>query len=169
MRLKAHAAGDFAHAVIDNELAIGLNRNIPSPHHNLGSALILLGQAERAIAPIEHAMRLDPLGPNIATNHAALGYARLQLGDVDAAYLSFVKAQATNRVLPRAYTGLAISLVLKGDIEGGRRVARELKQAVPTYRLSRSIDTVFPSSTDAYRAFYEKTVVPAAKLADLPL
>jgi hypothetical protein len=35
--------------------------------------------------------------------------------------------------------------------------------------IASSMSREYPSSTDAYRAFYEKTVVPAAKLADLPL
>ncbi len=160
--------GDFAQAAIDNEIAIGLDRNSWPAHNNLGIALTHAGQAERAIPAIERAMRLDPLGPQIAINYVGMGFARLQLGQIDAARLSFQKARAANRALPRAYMGLAVTYVLKDDLVEARRVAAELAQAVPAYRLSKSIDRVFPSSPEPYRKFYETILSPAATQAGVP-
>ena len=67
--------GDIAQSARANETAVALDRNLPMAQSNLGSALMFLGEPEKAVPWIEQALRLDPLGLHIGVVQMNLGRA----------------------------------------------------------------------------------------------
>ena len=162
--------GDFERAVVANEAAIALDRNFAIAHNNLGNSLVHLGNGADALPASETALRLDPRGPSIGSFWTTKGYAHLLLGANDDAVASFMRAhQSANPMLPRAHVGAAISLALGGDLEAARRAASLLLRIVPHYRLSQTMDGSRPSSSLAYRRFFEEVLRPGAQQACLPI
>jgi TolB-like protein/Flp pilus assembly protein TadD len=161
--------GDFARAVLANETAVSLDRNLAQAHSNLGNSLVHLGKARQAIAPLEQALRLDPDGPQLGAFLSAMGLARLFLGQHDAAAECFARARASNPKLPRAHAGLAIALALKGEVAEARIVGGDLLQLVPGFRMSQTIHAPFPGSPARYQRFYEDVLMPGANLAEIPI
>ena len=161
--------GDFERAVVANEAAIALDRNFAIAHNNLGNSLVHLGNGADALPASETALRLDPRGPSIGSFWTTKGYAHLLLGVNDDAVASFMRAQSANPMLPRAHVGAAISLALSGDLKAARQAASLLLRIVPHYRLSQTMDGSRPSSSPAYRRFFEEVLRPGAQQACLPI
>lgn len=161
--------GNFADAVVANETAIALDRNLALAHSNLGTCLVHCGRADQAIPAIERAIRLDPRGPQIAAFQCAMGIARLFLGEGEAAIHWYSLARASNRGLARAHAGLALALAFVGDTAAARRVAAELLQLAPNFRMSQTIHSPSAASPPKYGQFFDELLVPAAKSAGIPI
>jgi adenylate cyclase len=161
--------GDFERAVIANEAAIGLDRNFAVAHNNLGNSLVHLGNGEDALRSCETALRLDPRGPNIGAFWTTKGFSYLLVGAPQDAVTSFMRAQLANPRLPRAYVGAAVSLALIGEVERAKKATNELLRLAPGYRLSQTMDASRPSSSPAYRRFFDEVLLPGAQLAFLPV
>ena len=91
------------------------------------------------------------------------------LGATADATTSFMRAQSANPMLPRAHLGAAIALALGGDVEAARRARSELLRIVPHYRLLQTMDGSRPSSSPAYRQFFEEVLRPGARQAGVPI
>lgn len=161
--------GEFDRAVVANEAAIALDRNFALAHNNLGNSLVHLGEGAGALPAAETALRLDPRGPSIGSFWTTRGYAQLLLGATADAVASFMRAESANPRLPRAHVGAAISLALSGDMVAARRAAGSVLSIVPHYRLSQTMDGCRPSSSPAYRRFFEDVLCPGAQRAGLPI
>lgn len=159
---------DFDAAVLANESAIALDRNFALAHNNLGNSLMHLGRGAEALAAAEHALRLDPRGPQRGAFLTTQGFARLVLDEVAEAAACFAAARAANPRQPRALVGAAVALALGGDMAAARTVVAELLAIVPDYRLSATMDACRPDSAPAYRRFHDAVLRPGARLAGLP-
>jgi TolB-like protein/cytochrome c-type biogenesis protein CcmH/NrfG len=160
---------DFASAALANEAAIERDPNHALAHNNLGNALVHLGDGAGAAAAAERALRLDPRGPQAASCWTTIGFARLLLGQHDAALSAFARARATNPRLPRAQAGAAVALALGHEFAAARRAARELLDLAPHYRLGRTMDGCPPGAPAAWRRFYAEVLEPGARAAGLPV
>ena len=161
--------GDFESATLASENAILLDRNLARGYNMLANSLLHLGRADEAVPASEKALRLDPRGPQLAEFLTILGFARLQLNQLDEAIACFSRARAANPKLARAHVGTAIAFATNGDVEAARRAADKLLLLVPDYRLSQTIDACLPTSPSAYRKFFEDILQPGAKLAGIPV
>jgi TolB-like protein len=161
--------GDFERSALANEAAIALDRNFALAHNNLGNSLFHLGNGTDALAAIEAALRLDPRGPQLGSFWTVKGFALLMLGENGEAAACFSRARSANPRLPRAQSGLAVSLALSGDTNAARHVASELLELAPHYRLSQTIDACLPASPAGYRQFYEHVLCPGAISAGVPV
>lgn len=161
--------GDFERSVLANRTAIALDRNFALAHNNLGNSLVHLGNGGEALLAASTALRLDPQGPQVGAFWTTMGFARLLLGEIDEAVVSFSQGRVANPKLPRAQVGAAISLALSGDISAARVATTELLNLVLHYRLSQTIDACLPTSPPRYRHFYEELLYPGALLAGVPV
>ena len=161
--------GDFERSVLANEAAISLDRNFALAHNNLGNSLLHLGKGDEALASAETALRLDPRGPQCAASWTVMGFAHLLLGKPQEAVACFSRSRIANPRLPRAHAGAAIALALSGDECEARRAAADLLAFVHHYRLSQTIDACLSNSPPAYRQFYERTLLPGATIAGIPI
>jgi TolB-like protein/Flp pilus assembly protein TadD len=161
--------GDFQRAVQANQSAIALDRNDAIAHNNLGNSQLHLGHGSEALHASEAALRLDPHGPQVGAFWTTQGYARLLMGEIDAAVGCFSRARVANPRLPRAGAGAAIALALRGDTTAARQASADLLKGVPHYRLSQTIDACLPTSPARYRRFHEDTLRRGAQLAGLPV
>jgi TolB-like protein/Tfp pilus assembly protein PilF len=161
--------GDYERSALANEAAITLDRNFALAHNNLGNSLLHLGKGHEALASAETALRLDPRGPQRAASWTVMGFAHLLLGEPQEAVACFSRSRTANPRLPRAHAGAAIALALSGDESAARNAAADLLALVPHYRLSQTIDARLPNSPPAYRQFYERTLLPGATIAGIPI
>ena len=160
--------GNPAESARANEAAIALDRNLALAHSNFGIALMYLGEPEKAIPWIEKAMRLDPLGPQIATMQAMMGRAYFLQRRSDLALEWLLKARASNPKLPRIHANLASAYAQKEDAAAAQLSLESLLRIAPQFTISNEFDTPGPLSPPAYRDLYEQVVLPAARKAGIP-
>lgn len=162
------ARGEFERAVMSNEAAISLDRNLALAHNNLGNSLVHLGNGVDALPAVETALRLDPRGPQVGAFWTTRGFACVLTGAYEDASSSFMRAESANPLLPRAHVGAALSLALTGNVDAAPQATRRLLQLVPGYRMSQTMDGPRSTSSSRYAAFVESVLKPAADLAGLP-
>ena len=116
---------------IEFEAAIALDRNDAHAWLGLGQTLMLLGQPEAGIVDIENSMRLDPLNPNVAFTHWALGTCHLLLGQINEASNLLRKAVAENPRIYFFYLYLAGALGLSDDLDEAKAALAEAIKLKP--------------------------------------
>src|SRR5262249_26049970 len=106
--------------------AVAANPNDADSHAVLAIALTYGGRATEAVAPLEHAMRLDPLYP--PTYLSYLGTARFALGQLDDAVALFVRAVKRNPENALMPVHLAAAYGLLGRQEDAAATLAELNR-----------------------------------------
>ena len=157
-----------AESVRANEIAVALDRNFAVARNVLSSALLDLGRPEKAIPQTEHAMRLDPLGPQINTMQFNMGKAHFLLQHTEEAIDWFLKSRTFNPNFPRTLVWIAALYAQKGDENSARQAVDDLLRIAPHFRLSLSIDAPSPFSPEAYREWYDQFLLPLARKAGVP-
>ena len=160
--------GNPAESARANELAIALDRNLAVAHMILGGALIHLGEPQKAILCLEQAMRLDPLGPQLASMQANTGRAYMLQGQSDLAIEWLVKARTSNPKIPPIHASLVAAYAQKGDDAGARLALDSLLRIAPHFKIRDAIEAPGPHFPNAYRALYEQNVLPSFKKAGIP-
>jgi Flp pilus assembly protein TadD len=150
------------------ENAHALDRNLVLVCINLATTLVRLGRPDEAIPYAKQAIRLDPLGPQVAVPHIDLGNAHLLRAEYLTAIEWFRRAKSLNSRLPRLYPGFAAALAHTGQLNEARGVVRDLLDLAPHFRLSRSPDYPTPYSPPEYVRLFESVYLPGARLAGLP-
>jgi tetratricopeptide (TPR) repeat protein len=113
-------------AIPEYETALALNRNSVAALANIGRCKIYVGPIEEAILPLEQAIRLSPLDPDIAIWYYRIGEAHLLQSRIDDAILWFEKARSANEGLSFVHVYLASAYTLKGETD---RASAELAEA----------------------------------------
>ena len=88
-------------------------------HQRLGIVLTRMGQRPEGLVELERATQLDSANPHILND---LGYACLQMGEIDRATELFRKALAINPQSKRSNNNLALALGYSGDLKESFRV-----------------------------------------------
>ena len=94
--------------------AIRLNPRYAPAHHNLGNALLELGDFNGARASFEHALEL---APQLCASRNGLGVAAHRLGDLDSSITHFRSAVECNPNFGEAANNLGIALRERGDMD----------------------------------------------------
>jgi tetratricopeptide (TPR) repeat protein len=157
-----------AESVRANEIAVALDRNFAVARNVLSSALLDLGQPEKAIPQTEQAMRLDPLGPQINTMQFNMGKAHFLLQHIDEAIDWFLKSRASNPNFPRTLAWIAALYAQKGEENSARQVVADLLRIAPHFKLSLSIDAPSTFSPKAYREWCDRSFLPSARSVGVP-
>lgn len=79
------ARGDYHSALEAFNRAIELDQNFALAYAHKGNALTLIGRPAEALAPVEHALQLNPHDPSIGIFHWILGRANFFVGDYERA------------------------------------------------------------------------------------
>ena len=114
-----------------------------------------LGRPDEAIPYAKQAIRLDPLGPQVAVPHIDLGNAHLLRAEYPTAIEWFRRAKSLNSRLPRLYPGFAAALAHTGQLNEARGVVHDLLDLAPHFGLSRSPDYPTPYSPPEYVRLFE--------------
>ena len=97
-----------------------------------------------------------------------MGFAQFMLGDNDAAIAWLLKALDKNPRMIWAQTELAMAYALNGDRARSRAAVAAVLRADPSFNLSRYQSRKIEGFRPARRKFWERTLLPAWRLAGLP-
>ena len=164
--LYAQSHDDYAGYRRASESRLALEPKNPSSCNNLAIALIYGGEPERAIELLTQAINLDPKHPAevVLLN---MGRAYFMLGDNDTAIGWYLKSLETNPAYPTTYAYLAMAYALKGEEAKARAAVADLRRVNPEFKYA---ELRKPQSTSpvAYKEYFEKKYLPAARKAGLP-
>jgi adenylate cyclase len=157
-----HVCREQNQAEVLVDKALSLNQNLAACWQVSGIVRLSAGQPEVAIQHLTHALRLNPLGPDMPNIGTTMAAAYIQQGKYDDAL------HWTNRVLlqsPDNLLGLlaaAIANALAGDLDKARTIAARLVKVNPTWRVStlQEMLPIHPSGMDKF--------VQALRLAGFP-
>jgi adenylate cyclase len=159
---------DLAQAIAAFQKGIALNRNHMHFYDGLARVSIISGEPKKAIEYAEHALSLDPRGPQITTSMIFLGVGHFYLGHDDLAIEWLEKARAESPKNPNVLSHLAVAYAKKGDLAKAKATAAELFRIAPNFKLSNLGFYPFPSSPEAYKKMWAEVYMPAANKAGLP-
>jgi tetratricopeptide (TPR) repeat protein len=132
----AHALGHFGGGIERcNDLldrALALDPNLAAAWLLSGYLLLWRGQPEAAIERLEHAMRLNPLDPEMFRMQAGMALAHLFAGRFGTASAWAQKACGEMPAFVMALAILAASHALAGDTDEARHTMQLLRQLDPT-------------------------------------
>jgi predicted Zn-dependent protease len=96
-----------------------------------------------------------------------MGRAQFMAGDDDAAIPWLLKTIDASPEILQSYPYLAMAYARKGDLVRARAATADMLRIWPKFRLynAEQIGINFP---DAYRAFFDSELIPAARLAGIP-
>jgi tetratricopeptide (TPR) repeat protein len=138
---------------------------------HIGRCKTRLGLLDEAIALHEQAIRLDPIGPNIAIYYLRIGSARLLQSRAREAITWLEKARAANPQHPWVRAHLTAAYALDGQTD---RAVAELAEArrlggggfLPSIARARANSTIMDGS--AIRALTEATYFAGLRKAGVP-
>jgi adenylate cyclase len=158
--------GRLIEARIEFENALALDRNNTRAVHQLGIALIYLGQPEAALPHLDKVLQLDPRYQHAFYRYFWAGYCHLLLHRLDEAIDLLRKGRAAGPQHWFFHLNLAAALALQGNIdEAGVSLAESLRLNSGIASIAKLPD--FPGTTK-YAALREKTVLAGLRRAGLP-
>jgi TolB-like protein/class 3 adenylate cyclase/tetratricopeptide (TPR) repeat protein len=150
-----------AEALVDRSLAI--NPNLASAWQIRGQISLYLGQHEKALKEIDHAIRLNPIDPENYLAETVRAFALLLLGKYDEAcrWADHVVARDQKYAVPLRIA--SVSHALSGRLDQARETMRQLREVDPALRLSQLSEVLpFRRPEDITR------IVEGLRLAGLP-
>jgi adenylate cyclase len=165
----AESQGDFDGALRAAELGLARLPKDPTAYNSLAHTLLMRGETKKALELLHQALVLDPLHPrsrDLVTFN--LGWGSFMAGDNDASIKWFLTTLERNPSYVDAYAFLAMAYTLKGDKDKAQAALAELKRVDPKsiYATRR---TPKPTSPQAFKDYYEKKYLPAARKVGLTL
>lgn len=164
--LYAVTHNDYDGHLRGSENWLTLDPKNPMAYNFVANALLNGGKPKPAIALLNQAVSMD-------TKHTpeqilfGMNRAHFILGDNDAAIAWGQKALEANRQLTDTYPYLAMAYALKGDDAKARATVADLLKINPNFKLT-EFRKPMPSSPAAYKEWFEKKYLPAARKAGLP-
>jgi len=149
------------------EIAISGDPSNATAHAFLGAAMFRLGQPEKSIPLIEHAMHLSPRDPQMSVFEWQLGTAHMFLRHDDLAIEWFSKARAENPNYLWILRDLGAAYALKGDAETARKLIAEVLKTWPNHSIAR-LRFVRDSDDPEYLRLREETLYKGLRIAGLP-
>ena len=144
-----------------------LSHDTKNPNAYVAFALSFLLAAEpaRAIELLNRAINLDARHPGafILMN---MGRAHFMQGNNAAAIGWYQKALQANPLYAHAHAYLAMAFALDGQDDKARAAVEELHRVDPEYKFF-AITTLSPSSPPAFKEYWDKMLLPAARKAGL--
>ena len=128
----------ISQGVREFERALDLNRNLAHAHAQIGSAKVLLGQAEDTEAHVQEALRLSPRDTSVYQWYMFAGWAKLSLGKEEEALPWLHRSVETNRNYPFSHFLLAAVLARLGRLAEARSEAQAGLAISPTFTISRA-------------------------------
>jgi TolB-like protein/Tfp pilus assembly protein PilF len=162
----AGAHDDYAGAQRADETRLALDPKSLSAYNNLALTMTDGGEPQRAIELLTQAINLDPRHPHETVLYN-MGRAYFMLGDNAAAIEWLLKALEVNPAFPQANAHLAMAYALKGDDAKARAAVADLRRVDPHFKFS-EYRKPQSSSPAAYKEYFEKKYIPAARRAGLP-
>jgi TolB-like protein/Flp pilus assembly protein TadD len=147
------------------EARLALEPKSTVAYNNLASALISTGEPKRAIELLTQALNMDPKHPDVILLN--MGEAYFMLGDNDAAIEWLLKAREETPTIPNTYADLAMAYALRGDDAKVYAAMADLRRLAPNFKVP-DLSPPSPSSPAAYKEFWEKKLLPAARKAGIP-
>lgn len=126
--MRAHAQGDLDAAAVAYQRALAVAPDNPDALNLLGTALLQLGQAERALDCLRRAARRLRDNPGVMGN---LGHAYFALGRFEEAREAFRKASRLDPRQMQFQLGVATSLAMQGELEDAEAFLRRLVSRFP--------------------------------------
>ena len=126
-----------SHGIRECARALELNRNLAGAHAQMGSAKLLLGQAEDTEAYVQKALLLSPSDTLTYAWCMTAGMAKLYLGKEEEAVDWLRRSIETNRNSPMSHFLLAAVLARLGRLPEARAEARVGLAINPTFTISR--------------------------------
>jgi TolB-like protein/cytochrome c-type biogenesis protein CcmH/NrfG len=166
LALYARAHDDYSGALRNYEMILSLEPNNPVALNGVALILISGGEPKRAIELLQKAIDMDPRHPRDVIIYN-LGKAYFMLGDNEKAIEWLLKTVQVNPSYASTYAYLAMAYALKGDEVKAHAAVSELLRLNPDFNLS---ETRKPQSSSpiAYKEWFEKKYLPAARKAGLP-
>lgn len=166
LAIYASAHGDFEGARRANERALALEPKSPGRYTNLADDYLDAGMPEKAIELLDRAIRLDPRNVSWATL-GNMGRAQLMIGNDDDAIQWLLKASDASPDLVETNAYLAAAYARQKNPERARAAADAVLRINPKFRLSQ-FEPPKAGYPVAYRDFWQRTLLPAGRLAGLP-
>jgi TolB-like protein/cytochrome c-type biogenesis protein CcmH/NrfG len=164
--LYALGHGDFAGSRRAAETQLSLDPRSSAAYNNLAASHLNSGEPERAIELLTQAINLDPRHPPDSTLFN-IGRAYFMMGDNDAAIDWSMKTLEASPAHLSVYAMLAMAHALNGDDAKARAAVADLRRVNPGFKFSEFIKPQSSSPT-AYKEWFEKKYLPAARKAGLP-
>jgi TolB-like protein/tetratricopeptide (TPR) repeat protein len=138
----------------------------PRAINGLALSYLRGGEPAKTIELLTKAINLDPRQPAdvILLN---MGCAHLLLEDEDAAIVWLLRALQTNPGLPVAHAYLALAYALKQNDAKARETVHDLHRIDPGFRFT-SFGKPYSSNPAAYRNYWDRKLLPGARMAGLP-
>jgi tetratricopeptide (TPR) repeat protein len=133
----AQAGGDLSGGISPVEKAIGFNPNSADAFQLAGTLKAFAGDTMSAIAHLEHALRLNPLGQKAGV-HFGFAVAQFVAGEHEAVVEWTGKALRERRRYTAALRYHAASLGLVGRVEEGRQAVQRIHELVPDFTIARA-------------------------------
>ena len=164
----ALAHDDFSGSRRAAEAQLSLDPKNPNAYNSLALSFLHGGEPKPATELLHQAINLlpNPKFPalNIMRN---IGRAHFMLGDYNAAIEWYRQALETNPELTTPYAYLAMAHTLNGDRTKARAAVTDLRRLDPGFKAS-ELEKPQSSSPVAYKEWFEKKYLPAARKAGLP-
>lgn len=164
--LYANTHDDYAGARRASETWLSIEPKNPMAYNFVAAALVQSGEPGKAVELLTRAVNLEPRHPS---ELVLLGMARAHfaLGDNDAAMEWSQRGLEVNPRLTDLYAYLAMAYALKGEDAKARAAVADLRRADPNFKLTefRKPQSSHPA---AYKEWFEKKYLPAARKAGLP-
>ena len=126
---------DYQEAIALGERAVAANPNSAFAWRCTGWALMLAGEAERAVDHFRHTLRLSPRDPRAYDALSGLAFALVQL-DHDAEAIALCRqAIRQNPSFAPAWRGLTSALAMAGQIDEARRTLTRTLELDPPFTL----------------------------------
>jgi TolB-like protein/class 3 adenylate cyclase/cytochrome c-type biogenesis protein CcmH/NrfG len=166
LALYARSHDDYLGALRNYEMILSLEPNNPVAMNGVALILISGGESKRAIELLHKAIDLDPKHPRDVIMYN-LGKAYFMQGNNEKAIEWLLKTVQSNSSYASTYAYLAMAYAVQGEAVKARAAVSELLRLNPDFNLS---ETRKPQSSSpvAYREWFEKKYLPAARKAGLP-
>ena len=166
LHLLAFRDGNSKEARRVAETLLSLDPKNPDRYSALALDYFYVGAPAQAIDVLTKAIQLDPrnVSGRILLN---MGRAQFMSGDDDAAIQWLLKSIDASPDFPQSRPYLAMAYARKGDLIRARAATADMLRARPISRLD-NFEVPALDHPDAYLAFWDNELVPAARLAGIP-
>jgi len=123
----------YGRAIAEAERAITLDPNLADAYSMLGSVLHMVSRQQEAIAPLEKAIRINPIAPSVY--YRRLGTAHRDIGRYEEAIVQLKKAVNLTPDSLYPHVALAVTYSLAGRDEEARFEASEVLRIQPKFSL----------------------------------
>ena len=158
----------FDAALAAYDRAIALDRNYTPAHVERARALITIGRAADAIAPIERAIRLSPRDPELYVWYYVLCHVHTHLARDASAIEWCLKSIATGKTYWFAWVDLASAYAWRGQTAEAAAAVGELLKLRPGYTVEKLVQEGFGySENPTFRKEFLR-IVEGVRKAGLP-